>query len=92
MDIRGRRGEDNGRSQAALRTARGGIRGGQVRADLGPCGGGEALMARQVRKRNCGAKAAVRRDELGGASMQPNTTILQGVTWICRPCFSGTRA
>jgi hypothetical protein len=41
MDIRGRRGEDNGRSQAALRTARGGFRGGQVRADLDPSGGGE---------------------------------------------------
>jgi hypothetical protein len=73
MDIRGRRGEGNGRSQAALRTARGGFRGGQVRADLGPRGGGEALMAWQVGRRSCGAKAAVGRDELGGASVQPGT-------------------
>jgi hypothetical protein len=63
-----------------------------VQADLGPRGSGEALMARQVGKRGCGAKAAVERDELGGASMQPSTAILQGATRVCRPCFSGTRA
>jgi hypothetical protein len=61
-------------------------------SSLEPRGSGEALMPRQVGRRNCGAKAAVRRDELGEASMQPNTTVLQGVTWMCRPCFSGTRA
>jgi hypothetical protein len=55
-------------------------------------GGGEALMARQVGRRSCGAKAAVRRDELEGASMQPNTAVLQGATRVCRPCFSGTCA
>jgi hypothetical protein len=41
----------------ALQTARGEFRGGQVRADLGPCGGGEALMAWEVGRRSCGAKA-----------------------------------
>jgi hypothetical protein len=45
-NVGGCRGEDNGRSQAALQTARGGFGGGQVRADPDPCGGGEALMAR----------------------------------------------
>jgi hypothetical protein len=63
-----------------------------VRADLGPRGGGETRLARQVGRRSCEAKAAVRRDELGGASMQPNTAVLQGATRVCRPCFSGTRA
>jgi hypothetical protein len=92
MDIRGRRGEGNGRSPAALWTARGEFGGGQVRADLDPREGGEAFMARQVGRRNCGAKAAVRRDELGGASMQPSTAVLQEATRVCRPCFSGTRA
>jgi hypothetical protein len=37
-------------------------------SSLDPRGSGEALMARQVGRRSCGAKAAVRRDELGGAS------------------------
>jgi hypothetical protein len=63
-----------------------------VRADLDPRGGEEAFMAWQVGRRNCGEKATVRRDELGGASMQPNTAVLQGATWVCWPCFSGTRA
>jgi hypothetical protein len=71
--VGGRRGEGNGRSQAALRTARGGFGGGQVRADLDPRGGGGALMARQVGRRSCGAKAAVGRDELGGDAVQPGT-------------------
>jgi hypothetical protein len=92
MDIRGRRGEGNRRSPAALRTARGEFGGGQVRANLDPSGGGEALMARQVGRRSCGAKAAVGRDELGGALMQPSTAVLQDATRVCRPCFSGTRA
>jgi hypothetical protein len=61
-------------------------------SSLDPRGGGEALMARQVGRRSCGAKAVVRRDELGGALMQPNTAVLQGATRVCRPCFSGTRA
>jgi hypothetical protein len=61
-------------------------------SSLDPRGGGEAFMARQVGRRSCGAKAAVRRDELGGASMQPNTAVLQRATRVCRPCFSGTRA
>jgi hypothetical protein len=73
VNIGGRRGEGNGRSQAALRTARGGFGGGQVRADLDPSGGGEALMAREVGRRSCGAKAAVGRDELRGVSVQPST-------------------
>jgi hypothetical protein len=51
-NVGGRRGEGNGRSQAALQSARGGFRGGQVRVDLDPSGGGEALMARQVRRRS----------------------------------------
>jgi hypothetical protein len=38
-----------------------------MQAGLDPRGGGEALMARQVGRRSCGAKAAVGRDELGGA-------------------------
>jgi hypothetical protein len=61
-------------------------------SSLDPSGSGEALMARQVGRRNCGAKAAVRRDELEGASMQPNTAVLQGATRVCWPCFSGTHA
>jgi hypothetical protein len=73
MDIRGRRGEGNGRSLTSPQTARGEFGGGQVRANLDPRRGGEALMARQVGRRSCGAKAAVRRDELGGTSMQPST-------------------
>jgi hypothetical protein len=32
--------------------------------------------ARRVGRRSCGAKAAVRRNELGGASMQPSTATL----------------
>jgi hypothetical protein len=44
-----------------------------VRADLNPSGGREALMAWQVGRRSCGVKAAVGRDELGGASVQPGT-------------------
>jgi hypothetical protein len=92
MDIRGRRGEGNERSPAALRTACGEFGGGQVGANLDHSGGGEALMARQVGRRSCGAKAAVGRDELGGALMQPSTAVLQDATWVCRPCFSGTRA
>jgi hypothetical protein len=73
MGIRGRRGEGNGRSPTSSRTTRGEFGGGQVRANLDPRGGGEALMARQVGRRSCVAKAAVRRDELGGTSMQPST-------------------
>jgi hypothetical protein len=72
-NVGGRRGEGNGRSQAALRTARGGFRGGQVRADLDPRGGGEALMARQVGRRSGEAKAAViarriRKEQLRGCA------------------------
>jgi hypothetical protein len=52
-----------------------------MQAGLGPRGGGEALIARQVGRRSCGAKAAVRRDELGGASMQPNTTATSCSRW-----------
>jgi hypothetical protein len=63
-----------------------------VRADLGPRGGGEALMARQVERRSCRTKAAVGRDELRRASMQPSMAVLQDATRVCRPCFSGTRA
>jgi hypothetical protein len=50
------------------------------------------ITARRVGRRSCEAKAAVRHDELGGASMQPSTAVLQEVTRVCRPCFSGTRA
>jgi hypothetical protein len=50
MDAGGRRGEGNGRSPAALRTTRGEFGGGQVRVDLDPSGGGEALIARRIRK------------------------------------------
>jgi hypothetical protein len=78
MDAGGRRGEGNGRSPAALRTTRGEFGGGQVRVDLNPRESGEALMARQVGRRSYGAKAAVRRDELGGASMQPSMATLPG--------------
>jgi hypothetical protein len=91
-NVGGRRGEGNGRSPAALRTARREFGGGQERADLDPSGGGETLMARQVGRRSCGARAAVGRDELGGTSMQPSTAVLQEATRVCRPCFSGTRA
>jgi hypothetical protein len=35
-------------------------------------------MAQQVGRRSYGAKAAVRRDELEGASMQPSTATLPG--------------
>jgi hypothetical protein len=92
MDAGGRRGEGNGRSPAALRTTRGEFGGGQVRVDLDPSGGGEALMARQVGRRSCGAMTAIRRDELGGTSMQPNTAVLQEATRVCRPCFCSTHA
>jgi hypothetical protein len=92
MDIRGCRGEGNGRSLTSPRTARGEFGGGQVRANLDPSGGGEAPMARQVGRRSCGAKAVVGRDEFRGASMQPSTAVLQDATQVCRPCFSGTRA
>jgi hypothetical protein len=37
-------------------------------SSLDPRGGGEALIVRQVGRRSCGAKAAVRRDELGGGT------------------------
>jgi hypothetical protein len=50
------------------------------------------VTARRVGRRSCGAKAAVRREELGGASMQPSTTVLQEVTRVCQTCFSGTCA
>jgi hypothetical protein len=63
-----------------------------VRADLDLSGGGEALMARQVRRRSCGAKVAVGRDELRGVSVQPSTAVLQEAMRKCRPCFNGTRA
>jgi hypothetical protein len=63
------------------------------------CGAAEATdsdaatnLARRVGKRSCGAKAAVRHDELGGTSMQPSTAVLRGATRVCRPCISGTRA
>jgi hypothetical protein len=35
-------------------------------------------LARRVGRRGCGAKAAVRRDELGGASVQSSTATLPG--------------
>jgi hypothetical protein len=35
-------------------------------SSLDPRGGREVLIVRQVRRRSCGAKAAIRRDELGG--------------------------
>jgi hypothetical protein len=35
-------------------------------------------LARRVGRKSCGAKAAVRRDELGGASMQSSTATLPG--------------
>jgi hypothetical protein len=62
-----------------------------VRVDLDPSGGGEAVMARQVGRRNCGAKAAVGRDKLRGISKQPSTAVLQGAPQVCRPCFYDTR-
>jgi hypothetical protein len=40
----------------------------QLRAGLGPRGGGGAVMARQVGRRSCQAKAATGCDELGGAT------------------------
>jgi hypothetical protein len=61
-NVEGRQGEGNGRSQAALRTARGEFGGGQVRADLDPSGGGEALMAWRTRKKGGEEKAKVRTD------------------------------
>jgi hypothetical protein len=45
----------------------------QLRVGLGPRGGRGAVMARQVRRRSCEAKAAVGRDELGGDAVQPGT-------------------
>jgi hypothetical protein len=36
------------------------------------------VTARRVGRRSCGVKAAVRRDELGGASMQPSMATLPG--------------
>jgi hypothetical protein len=53
---------------------------------------GELPRSSRRRRSAYGAKATVRRDELGGASMQPNTAVLQGATRVCRPCISGTRA
>jgi hypothetical protein len=53
-------------------------------SSLDPRGGGEALMARQVGRRSYRAKAAVRRDELGGASMQPSTATPSGKL-LCHP-------
>jgi hypothetical protein len=53
-------------------------------SSLDPRGGGEALMARQVGRRSYRAKAAVRRDELGGASMQPSTATPSG-KFLCHP-------
>jgi hypothetical protein len=45
-----------------------------VQAGLDPHGGEGALMARQVGRRSCEAKAAVGRDELRGDAVQPGTT------------------
>jgi hypothetical protein len=45
-----------------------------MQAGLDSRGGGGALMARQVRRRSCEAKAAVGRDELEGDAVQPGTT------------------
>jgi hypothetical protein len=50
------------------------------------------VTTRQVGRRSCGANVAVRRGELGGASMQPSMTVLQEVTRVCQTCFSGTCA
>jgi hypothetical protein len=61
-------------------------------SSLNPSGGGEALMARPVRRRSCGAKVAVGHDEVRGVLVQPSTVVQQGATRVCRPCFSGTRA
>jgi hypothetical protein len=49
------------------------------------------VTARRVGRRSCGAKAAVRRNELGGASMQPSTTVLQEVTRVCQTRVSVAR-
>jgi hypothetical protein len=83
MDIKGRRGEGNGRSPAALRTARGEFGGGQVRADLDPRGGGEALMARQVGRRSGEMKAAViarriRKEQLRGCADRVSAAHVHG--------------
>jgi hypothetical protein len=67
-NVGGRRGEGNGRSPAALRTARGEFGGGQVRANLDPREGREALMARQVGRRSCGAEVAHRKCNLARRS------------------------
>jgi hypothetical protein len=51
-----------------------------MQAGLDPRRGGGALMARQVGRRSCEAKAAVRHDELGGDAVQP------GMTSSLHPC------
>jgi hypothetical protein len=44
-----------------------------MQADHGPRGGGEAVMARRAGRKGGEAKAATGRDELGGATVQPDT-------------------
>jgi hypothetical protein len=44
-----------------------------MRANLDPSISEEALMARQVERRSCGAKVIVGRDELGEDAVQPGT-------------------
>jgi hypothetical protein len=56
------------------------------------CADAATSLVRRVGRRSCGAKTAVRRDELGGASMQPSTAVLQEVTRVCQTCFSSTCA
>jgi hypothetical protein len=80
-NVGGRRGKGNGRSQAALQTARGGFRGGQVRVDLDPSGGGEALMARQVRRRSWPSES-VRLHRLVPESTTSNSS---HPSWLTQP-------
>jgi hypothetical protein len=42
-----------------------------MQVDHGPCGGGEAVMARRAGRRGDEAKAATGCDELGGVTVQP---------------------
>jgi hypothetical protein len=44
-----------------------------MQADHGPHGGGGVIMARRIGRRGGETKAATGRDELGGATVQPDT-------------------
>jgi hypothetical protein len=69
---REQRGRAWGTSEAVEEKAAEGT--AQMQTDHGPRGGGGAVMARRIGRRSCEAKATARRDELGGATVQPGST------------------